>query len=78
MGVTGLAALLWLLVAGARSTLAYVRAAGAQSIAFVAATTAACLAIAVHGIVDSFLTFTPTYVAFALAAGLHYRHAHRV
>jgi len=28
--------------------------------------------------VDSFLSFTSTYVVFALAAGLHYRHANRV
>lgn len=78
MGVAGFAALAWLLAAGARSTVALVRSATAQSIGFIAATTAACLAIAAHGIVDSFLTFTPTYAAFAIAAGLHYRHAHRV
>ena len=78
MGVIGLAALAWLLFAGARATLALIASATADSIPFVAATTAACLAIAAHGVVDSFLTFTSTYVVFALAAGLHYRHAHRV
>jgi O-Antigen ligase len=78
MGVIGLAALAWLLFAGARATLAQISSATADSIPFVAATTAACLAIAAHGVVDSFLTFTSTYVVFALAAGLHYRHAHRV
>ena len=31
---------------------------------------AACVAIAAHGVVDSFLTFTSTYVVFAIAAGL--------
>ena len=79
MGVIGLAALVWLLFAGARSTLALI-AVGHRRLhrRFVAATTAACLAIAAHGVVDSFLTFTSTYVVFALAAGLHYRHAHRV
>ena len=38
-------------------------------------------AIAAHALVDSFLTFTPTYVAFAIAAGLPIQrrhHAHRV
>jgi hypothetical protein len=35
-----------------------------------AAAFAACAAIAVHALVDSFLTFTPTYVVFAIAAGL--------
>ena len=78
MGVIGLAALTWLVFAGARATLALISSATADSIPFVAATTAACLAIAAHGVVDSFLTFTSTYVVFALAAGLHYRHAHRV
>ena len=78
MGVVGLAALTWLLLAGARATLALIAAATPDSIPFVAATTAACLAIAAHGVVDSFLAFTSTYVVFALAAGLHYRHAHRV
>ena len=78
MGVIGLAALTWLLVAGARATTALISSATAYSIPFVAATTAACLAIAAHGVVDSFLTFTSTYVVFALAAGLHFRHAHRV
>jgi O-antigen ligase len=78
MGVIGFAALLWLSIAGARSTLALVASARPDAVPFVAATTAACLAIAAHGLVDSFLTFTSTYVVFALAVGLHYRHAHRV
>jgi hypothetical protein len=39
----------------------------------VAAATAACIAIAAHGVVDSFLTFTSTYVVFALAAGVLFR-----
>ena len=77
-GVAGFAALLWLSFAGARSTLALIAAGTSESIPLIAATTAACLAIAAHGMVDSFLTFTSTYVVFALAAGLHYRHAHRV
>jgi len=78
MGVAGFGALLWLAIAAARSTVALVRSAGPETVPFVAATTAACLAIAAHGLVDSFLTFTSTYVVFALAVGLHYRHAHRV
>ena len=78
VGVIGLAALTWLLFAGVRATLALISSATADSIPFVAATTAACLAIAAHGVVDSFLTFTSTYVVFAFTAGLHCRHAHRV
>jgi hypothetical protein len=77
-GVAGFAALLWLLFAGARSTLALIAKSTSTSLPFIAATTAACLAIAAHGMVDSFLTFTSTYVVFATAAGLHYRHAHRI
>jgi hypothetical protein len=78
MGVIGAAAFLWLIVAACRSTLARLRAADLETMPLVAAATAACLTIAAHGVVDSFLTFTSTYVVFALAAGLLYRHAHRV
>lgn len=78
MGVIGAAALLWLIAAAWRSTIAQLRAANADTIPLVAAATAACVAIAAHGAVDSFLTFTSTYVVFALAAGILYRHAHRV
>ena len=77
-GLIGFAALLWLLIAAAWSTIGRLAAANVDTIRFVAATTAAGLAIAAHGLVDSFLTFTSTYVAFAIAAGLHYSHAHRV
>ena len=78
MGAIGAAALLWLIVAACRSTIARLRAADLETMPLVAAATAACLAIAAHGVVDSFLTFTSTYVVFALAAGMLYRHAHRV
>ena len=78
MGAIGAAALVWLIVAACRATLARIRAADLDTMPLVAAATAACLAIAAHGVVDSFLTFTSTYVVFALAAGLLYRHAHRV
>jgi hypothetical protein len=78
MGVIGAAALLWLIVAACRSTIAQLRAANIDTIPLVAAATAACVAIAAHAVVDSFLTFTSTYVVFALAAGILYRHAHRV
>jgi hypothetical protein len=77
-GVVGLAMVLWLAVGGVRSTVHLVASADARAMTIVGATTAACLAIAVHGVVDSFLTFTSTYVVFAVAAGLHYCHAHRV
>jgi hypothetical protein len=31
---------------------------------------AACIAIAAHGLVDSFLSFAPTYMLFSLTLGL--------
>jgi len=81
MGVVGVAALSWLIFAVVRSTRQLLSIASDQSVPLVAAATAACLAIAVHALVDSFLTFTPTYVVFAIAVGLLYstnHHAHRV
>jgi hypothetical protein len=70
MGVVGVIALIWLLVAGARCLRPLLADAPDATLPLVAAAVAACLAIAAHGVVDSFLTFTPTYVAFAIAAGL--------
>lgn len=69
MGVIGAMVLLWLAVAAARSMSAVVTAPDTV-LPLIAASTAACLAIAAHALVDSFLTFTPTYVAIAIAAGL--------
>jgi hypothetical protein len=73
VGAIGAAALLWLIAAACRSTIARIRAADIETMPLVAAATAACLTIAAHGVVDSFLTFTPTYVVFALAAGVLFR-----
>jgi len=68
-GAIGLAALIWLAVATLRSVPALFSA-DPTVLPLVFAASAACVAIAAHGLVDSFLTFTPTYVAFAIAAGL--------
>ena len=73
MGAIGAVALLWLIVAAGRSALARLRAADVETMPLVAAATAACVAIAAHGVVDSFLTFTSTYVVFALAGGMLFR-----
>jgi len=73
-GIAGVAALAWLLVAVARSLRQRLSAAAGATLPIVAASTAACLAIAAHALVDSFLTFTPTYAVFAIAAGLLYAH----
>lgn len=69
MGIAGVMALLWLGVAALRSA-RLLLAVDDLSLPIAVAASAACLAIAIHGLVDSFLTFTPTYVAFAIAAGL--------
>jgi hypothetical protein len=75
MGVLGAGALVWLMIAVARSMPAIVRQAGEARLPIAAASLAACSAIAAHALVDSFLTFTPTYVAFAIAAGLLFAHS---
>ena len=70
MGAIGVAAMAWLIFAALRSaTRALIEVSDAR-LAIVAASFAACAAIAVHALVDSFLTFTPTYAVFAIAAGV--------
>lgn len=78
-GLVGLAALLWLGVRSARATFI-----AARSDALGAGIAAACLACGVHGLVDSFLSFTGTYIVIAVVFGLatasaqDVPHAHRV
>ena len=85
MGVVGLAAVLWLLVATFRAIWRLWLRTPDAAVPLFGAAAAACAAIAVHGLVDSFITFTPTYVIFALTAGLMFSpalsphdHANRV
>jgi hypothetical protein len=82
MGAIGAAALVPLIVLAARSVRRMWANADSKTLPLLGAATAACLAIATHALVDSFLTFTPTYVAFAIAGGLLFgrstQHAHRV
>jgi hypothetical protein len=70
MGVSGLAAMAWLMFVALRSGTRSVFEVSDARLPIVAASFAACAAIAVHALVDSFLTFTPTYVVFAIAAGM--------
>jgi hypothetical protein len=70
MGAIGVGALLWLMVAATRAGGRVLRTASDARLPIVAAAAAACAAIATHALVDSFLTFTPTYTVFAVAAGL--------
>jgi hypothetical protein len=76
MGAAGVIALLWLAVSALRSVPALLGV-DDDTLPLVAAALAACLAIAAHAMVDSFLTFTPTYVAFAIAAGILFSNALR-
>ena len=69
-----LATLLWLIVATLRSVTQMFAAASTSTLPLLAVASAACLAIAAHALVDSFLTFTPTYTVFSLAAGILYAH----
>jgi hypothetical protein len=80
-GVAGLAAVLWLLAVSGRALFVRWRRETAVTAAAAAAFCAAWLAIAGHGFVDTFLSFSTTYVTFALAAGLAFSEhadAHRV
>ena len=79
-GLVGFGAFLWL---GIRSARAMLHAARAHALGYGIA--AACLACALHGLVDSFLSFTGTYILIAVVFGLasassqdDERHAHRV
>jgi hypothetical protein len=79
-GILGLAGAVWIGVGVARACLRALRLTPAG-----AGLAAACLGIAVHGVFDSFLGFTGTYIAIAVALGLavsaghrHTRHAYRV
>jgi O-antigen ligase len=70
MGAIGVAALAWLILAATRAGWRVLRTACDARFPIVAASAAAGVAIATHALVDSFLTFTPTYTVFAVAAGL--------
>lgn len=78
-GLAGAVALLWL---GRRLSAAVLRCCTSGGADLGVA--AACLAIAVHGLTDSFLSFTGTYIVMAVALGLASscpqteRHAYRV
>jgi hypothetical protein len=87
MGIVGLIGVAWLGVALLRAIGKMWPGVPDADVPLFAAAAAACAAIAVHGLVDSFFTFTPTYVIFAVTAGLMFSpalspgkvsHAHRV
>ncbi len=85
-GIVAGAALFWLMwrvIAMAAATLR--SAADPESAAFTAGAVAAVAAVALHGLVDSFLGFTATYTVVAISFGLlescrrlSHSHAHRL
>jgi hypothetical protein len=86
-GSVGLLALLWLLASTVRALWRRLDAARGGNHIAAAAVCATGVVVAGHGLVDSFLSFTTTYVMFALAAGFAFSpalegsevsHAHRI
>jgi hypothetical protein len=69
-GALGLGALVWLLAAVALEIRRRWSRVSAEDLPLLVGATAAGVSMAGHGLVDSFLTFTPAYVIFALALGL--------
>lgn len=69
-GVAGLLALLWLVGGSGVAVWRQWRACAPAAATPAAAMCAVWFVVAGHGLVDSFLSFTTTYVMFALAAGL--------
>jgi hypothetical protein len=80
-GIPALVALVALLLAWGLSLVQRCRAAPRDQLMPAAAALAAWLMIAGHGVVDSFLSFTTTYVSFAIVLGLSFSrawYAHRI
>jgi hypothetical protein len=74
-GVIGLSALLWLAIAVSMVLGRRAAFARGPDAALAAGVFAAWLSIAGHGLVDTFLSFTPTYMIFGLAIGLGFSAA---
>jgi hypothetical protein len=84
-GVIAIAMFAWLCFAVAALVLTAVRTADGRTLSLASGAAAAVTAIASHGLVDSFLSFTPTYVLIAVTLGLassslslNRTHAHRI
>jgi len=69
-GIVGLAVFLWLLRRAQRTMADARRQLVGPAASLYTGVVAAALAIAIHGLLDSFLTLTPTYLAIALTLGL--------
>ena len=69
-GLTGGLAFLWLMWRAAERLVAAVRLGAHAQAACAAGVAAAGIAVLIHGTVDSFLSFTPTYVLISITLGL--------
>jgi O-antigen ligase len=69
-GLAGALVFVWLIVSTARMTAAGVRRTTGSAQPIAAGIAAAVLAIGIHGLVDSFLSFASTYMVFAITLGL--------
>ena len=76
-GLIGLTTLLWLMTATGLALVRQCHRVPAGELMPAIAMLAAWVVVAGHGLVDSFLTFTPTYASFAIAAGLAFSTAIR-
>lgn len=74
-GVPAFVALVWLVVVWGASLLRRCRRVSGDALMPAAAALAAWLTIAGHGLVDSFLSFTTTYLSFAVVLGLSFSRA---
>jgi O-antigen ligase len=74
-GLPGFLALVWLLAAWGRALLRRCRDVPREAVMPAAAALAAWVMIAGHGLVDSFLSFTTTYLSFAIVLGLSFSRA---
>ena len=69
-GLLGGVAFLWLVWRAAGRCAAAVAVAAASERSWAIGIAAAGLAVLIHGLVDSFLSFTPTYIVISLTLGL--------
>jgi hypothetical protein len=69
-GLTGGLAFLWLMWRAADRLVAAIRLGSHPQAGYAAGVAAAGIAVLIHGTVDSFLSFTPTYVLISMTLGL--------
>jgi hypothetical protein len=76
-GLTGGIAFLWLMWRTADRLVAAIRLGAHPEAAYAAGVAAAGIAVLIHGTIDSFLSFTPTYVVISICLGFAVAGANR-